>query len=134
MKPELQRRSSRRPGSSHTTAGATPTLSAAITSMTAGAALDDLVGRAVLGWGPTHRGQGLSTSWEGTRKLVGRLTSLGCSVQLQIQADRTVCQVLRVLDGAAVAKLLAQAEAAEAPEAVAKAAAIACLQMQPHPE
>jgi hypothetical protein len=135
MKPEPRRRGSGRPGKpAHTTADATPTLSTAILAMSAGAALDELVGRSVLGLAQTCRPRGLSTTWEGARQVVARMTKLGCYVQVQIHADRSVCQVMRVLEGAAVAKQLAHADARETPEAVAKAAAIACLQMQPHVE
>jgi hypothetical protein len=102
--------------------------------MSGGAALDELVGRSVLGLAQSGRPRGLSTTWEGARQIVARLTKLGCYVQLQIHADRSVCQVMRVLEGAAVAKQLSHAEAPGTPEAVAKAATIACLQMQPHAE
>jgi hypothetical protein len=133
MKPEPRRRGSdKQSRSAHTTADATPTLSAAILAMPAGAALDELVGRSVLGLAQPGRPRGFSTTWEGVRQVVARLTKLGCYVQVQIHADRSVCQVMRVLEGAAVAKQLAHAAAGETPEAVAKAAAIACLQMQPH--
>jgi hypothetical protein len=135
MKPEPRRRGSEKQvGSTHTTAHATPTLSAAILAMRAGSTLDDLVGRSVLGTAHMGRTRGLSTTWEGFRQIVAHVTKLGCFVQLQIHPDRSTCQVMRVLEGAAVAKQLAHAEAAETPEAVAKAAAIACLQMQPHLE
>jgi hypothetical protein len=100
--------------------------------MSAGAALDELVGRSVLGLAQPGRPRGLSTTWDGARQVVAGLTKLGCYVQVQIHAGRSVCQVMRVLEGAAVAKQLAHAEGAEPPEAVAKAAAIACLQMHPH--
>jgi hypothetical protein len=133
MKLEPRRRGSGKLGSpAHTTADATPTLNAAILAMRAGAALDELVGRSVLGLAQPGRPRGLSTTWDGARQVVAGLTKLGCYVQLQIHADRSVCQVMRVLEGAAVAKQLAHAEGAEPPEAVAKAAALACIQMQPH--
>jgi hypothetical protein len=133
MKPEPRRRGSGKQGNSaHTTADATPTLSAAIVAMPAGAALDELVGRSVLGLAQPGRPRDLSTSWDGARQVTARLAQLGCYVQLQIHGDRSICQVMRILEGAAVAKQLAHAEGAGAPEAIAKAAAIACLQMQPH--
>jgi hypothetical protein len=50
---------------------------------------------------------------------------------MQVHADRAYCEVLRVLDGAAVAKQLAIADGPALPETVAKAAVIACLEMQP---
>jgi hypothetical protein len=115
----------------HTTADATPSLSVAIRRMTAGHALDEMVGRTVLGLALPEKAHGVSTSWEEMRRVVRRLTTLGCYVQVQIHADQCFCEVLRVLDGAAVAKQLAVAEAAQLPEAIAKAAVIACLVMQP---
>jgi hypothetical protein len=102
--------------------------------MTAGAVLDELVSRSVLGLAQPGRPRDLSTSWDGARQVISRLTKLGCFVRLQIHANRSICQVMRVLEGAAVAKQLAYAEAPATPEAIAKAAAIACLQMQPHGE
>src|SRR5437899_1479077 len=110
MKPEPRRRGSEkqsRPAHTTTTADATPTLSAAILAMPAGAALDELVGRSVLGLAQPGRPRGFSTTWDGARQVVARLIQLGCFVQMQIHADRSVCEVLRVLDGAAVAKQLA---------------------------
>ena len=50
---------------------------------------------------------------------------------MQVHLDRAYCEVLRVLEGAAVAKQLAVADGPALPEAVAKAAVIACLEMQP---
>jgi hypothetical protein len=74
---------------------------------------------------------GLSTSWEGARALAVCLTAMGCYLETQIHADRTLCRVLRVLKGNAVAKQLASAEGSEFPEAVARAALLACLEMEP---
>jgi hypothetical protein len=132
MKPEPRRRGPAKAGPPprNTTADATPTLNAAIMAMAAGPALDELVGRSVLAIPVAGHARGLSTSWEGVRQVVDRLTSLGCHVHVQIHAGGCICKVLRVLDGAAVAKQLAVVEAAQVPEAVAKAAAIARLQMQ----
>ncbi len=115
----------------HTTADATPSLSNAIRKMTAGPALDEMVGRTVLGLPRPAAAQGVSTSWTGMQRIVDRLTTLGCYVQMQVHADQCFCEVLRVLDGAAVAKQLAVADAPNLPEAVAKAAVVACLEMQP---
>jgi hypothetical protein len=115
----------------HVTADATPSLSAAIRKLTAGHALDEMVGRTVLGLARPEKAHGVSTSWEDMRRVVKRLTTLGCYVQMQVHADQSFCEVLRVLDGAAVAKQLAVAEAPQLPEAVAKAAVVACLEMQP---
>jgi len=115
----------------HSTADATPSLSAAIRNLTAGTALDDMVGRTVLGLTRPETARGISTSWDGVRRIVERLTALGCYVQIQVHADQCFCEVLRVLDGAAVAKQLAIADAPRLPEAIAKAAVVACLEMQP---
>ena len=115
----------------HTTADATPSVSVAIRTMTAGRALDEMVGRTVLGLARPEKAHGVSTSWEEMRRVVSRLTTLGCYVQMQVHANQAFCEVLRVLEGAAVAKQLAVADAPQLPEAVAKAAVIACLVMQP---
>jgi hypothetical protein len=115
----------------HTTADATPSLSNAIRKMTAGSALDEMVGRTVLGLARPESAHGISTSWNGMQRVVDRLTTLGCYVQMQVHADQCFCEVLRVLEGAAVAKQLAVADAPALPEAVAKAAVVACLEMQP---
>jgi hypothetical protein len=133
MKPEPRRRGPVKAGPPprNTTADATPTLNAAILAMAAGAALDELVGRSVLAIPMAGRARGLSTSWEGVRQVVERLTDLGCHVHVQIRAGECICKILRVVDGAADAKQLAVVEAAQVPEAVAKAAALACLQMHP---
>jgi hypothetical protein len=114
-----------------TTADATPSLGAAIRQLPAGHALDEVVGRTVLGLSRPEKAHGVSASWEGARRVVERLTSLGCYVQMQAHAAQCFCEVLRVLDGAAVSKQLAIADAPTLPEAVAKAAALACLEMQP---
>ena len=115
----------------HTTADATPSVSAAIRKLSAGHALDEMVGRSVLGLARPERAHGISTSWDGIRRVVDRLTTLGCYLQIQVHANQCFCEVLRVLEGAAVAKQLAVADAPQLPEAVAKAAVIACLVMQP---
>jgi len=114
------------------TGDATPSLSAAIRNLAAGQVLDDLVGHSVFGWARPEKARGFSASWDGMRRGVERLTALGCYVQMQVHADRSYCEVLRVLEGAAVAKQLAIADGPVLPETVAKAAVIACLEMQPH--
>jgi hypothetical protein len=136
MKPELRRRGPAHaaPPPRNTTANATPTLNAAIMAMAPGASLDELVGRSVLAISLPGRARGLSTTWEGLRQVVERLTTLGCHVHLQMHAGGCICKVTRVLDGAAAARQLAEVDAVLAPEAVAKAAAIARLQMQPDDE
>jgi hypothetical protein len=114
-----------------TTGDATPSLSAAICQMAAGHSLDELVGRTVFGLARPEKAHGISTSWDGIRKIVERLTALGCYVQMQVHADQCFCEVLRVLEGAAVSKQLAIADGKALPETVAKAAVVACLEMQP---
>ena len=114
-----------------TTADATPSLSAAIRSLKSGHALDEMVGRAVLGLARPEKAHGVSTSWDGVQRIVTRLTALGCYVQMQVHDNQSFCEVLRVLEGAAVATQLAIAEGAALPEAVAKAAVVACLEMHP---
>jgi hypothetical protein len=133
MKSEPRRRGPSKAGSPprNTTADATPTLNAAIMAMAAGPALDELVGRSVLAIPIAGRARGLSTTWEGMRQVVDRLTGLGCQVNVQVNPEGCLCEVLRVLEDAAVAKQLSVVEATQPPEAVAKAAAIACLQMHP---
>ncbi len=114
-----------------TTGDATPSLSAAVRRLDAGHTLDELVGRTVLGLVHPEDAHGISTSWRGIRRIIDRLTKLGCYVQMQVHADHSYCEVLRVLEGAAVAKQLAVADGPTLPETVAKAAVIACLEMEP---
>jgi hypothetical protein len=113
------------------TSDATLSISAAIRKLQAGHALDEWAGKIVLGLAVPEKAHGISTSWRGVRKIVARLTALGCYVQMQVHANQSFCEVLRVLDGAAVATQLAIAEGAALPEAVTKAAIVACLEMQP---
>jgi hypothetical protein len=115
----------------HTTADATPSFGAAIRKLSAGHALDEMVGRTVLGLARPELAHGVSSTWGGVQRVIDRLTTLGCYVQMQVHADQSFCEVLRVLEGAAVAKQLAVADAPQLPEAVAKAAVVACLEMQP---
>ncbi len=113
------------------TSDATPSLSEGVRRLEAGEALDRMVASTVFGLGDPEALRGISGSWRGIRRIVDRMTKLGCYVQMQVHANRAYCEVLRVLDGAAVAKQLAVAEGTALPEAVAKAAVIACLEMQP---
>jgi hypothetical protein len=132
--PTDPRRASGKPAANpvtRTTADAVPSLGTAVRTLPAGQALDDLVGRTVLGLSKPKQAQGVSGSWDGARRVIERLTGLGCYVQMQVHADQCICQVLRVLEGAAVAKQLSVTEAPSVPEAVAKAAVLACLQMEP---
>jgi hypothetical protein len=91
-----------------------------------------MVGRTVLFPGLDVPAPGVSTTWEGARQLVERMNVLGCYVEAQLHADRCLCRMLRVLSGNVVSKQLASVEAPSLPEAVAKAALLACLEMQPH--
>jgi hypothetical protein len=113
------------------TADATPTLAAALRGVPAGPDLDQLVRRAVERLGKHLDGPSLSTTWEGARHLTACLTALGCYLETQVHADRTLCRVLRVLKGNAVAKQLASAEGPQLPEAVARAALLVLLEMEP---
>jgi hypothetical protein len=126
----------RRPGgrvrpSSGTTADVTPTLAAAVQAMPPGPGLDGHVATALGRLGESLPADGLSTTWEGARRLVERLTAMGYYLEMQIHADRCLCRVLKVLRGNAVSKQLAGAEGPCLPEAVAKAALLAFLEAQP---
>jgi hypothetical protein len=127
----------RRPGSNprlsppRSTANATPTLAVFVRGLAAGKELDDLAALALRRLGQSLPAAGLSTSWEGLGRLVGALTALGCYVETQAHADRCLCRVSCVLKGNAVAKQLASAEGAQMSEAVARAAVLACLEMEP---
>jgi hypothetical protein len=129
--------SSRRPNpepsrsTSQSTADATPTLASALRAIAAGPALDQQVQRAFASLGHRLNAGGLSTTWAGAQQLTTCLTALGCYLETQVHANRTLCRVLRVLPGNAVAKQLASAEAAQLPEAIARAAVLACLEMEP---
>jgi hypothetical protein len=114
-----------------TTSDANLSLSEGVRRLGAGHVLDEMVGRSVLGLVRPQDAHGISTSWRGIRRIVDRLTKMGYYVQMQVHADRAFCEVLRVLDGAAVAKQLAFADGTALPETVAKAAVLACLEMQP---
>jgi hypothetical protein len=119
--------------SAGTTADATPTLAGAVLKLSAGPALDDVVGRLVLRLGQPAKARGVSTSWQGARLVTDRLTKLGCYLEVQVHADSCLCRVLRVLPGAALAQQLASSQAPRLPEAVARAAAMACLEMEAQP-
>ncbi len=90
-----------------------------------------MVARALQRLGQSLPAAGLSTTWDGMGGVMRALTALGCYLETQAHADRCLCRVSRVLKGNAVAKQLASAEAAQAPEAVARAAILACLEMEP---
>jgi hypothetical protein len=114
-----------------TTADATPTLAAAVRGLAVGPALDDMVSRSLIRLGQSLAPRCLSTTWEGASRVVGTLTALGCYLEVQVHGDRSLCRVLRVLRGNALAKQLASAEGLTLPEAVARAAVLACLEMEP---
>jgi hypothetical protein len=96
-----------------------------------GPGLDVQVGLAFTRMGETVSTEGSSTTWDGAQRLVECLTRLGCYLELQMHANRCLCRVLRVLKGNAISKQLASAEAPTLPEAVAKAALLTLLEMEP---
>jgi hypothetical protein len=117
-----------------TTADATPTLTGMVRALRPGMALDEQLGRAFARLGQRLATAGASTTWDGAQHVVERLTALGCYLEVQIHAGRCLCRVLRVLQGNAISKQLASADAAALPEAVAKAALLTLLEMEPPPE
>jgi hypothetical protein len=119
------------PASPPTTADATPALASALRGIPAGPPLDGVVAHALGRLGPTPPAEGLSTTWDGAGRVTHALTALGCYLEGQVHADRASCRVLRVLKGNALATRLASAEAPQWPEAVARAALLACLEMEP---
>lgn len=116
---------------SRTTADATPALAGMIEGMNAGANLEQQLGRAFARLGQPFDTTGVSVSWVGVERLVQRLTSLGCYLEIQTHAGFSVCRVLRMLKGNAIAKQLASMQAASLPEAVAKAALLTLVEMEP---
>lgn len=118
-------------GPSRTTADATPTLVGMIQHMNAGPSLEEQLSRAFSRLGQPFTASGVSTSWAGAERLVRRLTALGCYLEMQTYADRCLCRVLRILKGNALSKQLASMDAPALPEAVAKAALLTLLEMEP---
>lgn len=116
---------------SRTTADATPALAGMIQNMSAGAVLEQQISRAFQRLGQPFDAAGVSLSWSGVERLVKRLTALGCYLELQTHAGHTHCRILHVLKGNAIAKQLASMQAAKLPEAIAKAALLTLLEMQP---
>ncbi|MFL5244402.1 MAG: hypothetical protein ACJ8FY_20065 [Gemmataceae bacterium] len=112
---------------SPTAANTTPSLNTAVLAMTPGKALDELVERSVLRGTAPGKARGSSTSWEGAQVIVNRLTELGWGLRLQLQSGRWYCSVFRLLENEEM-KELTEAEAGNLPEAVAKAAILACIQ------
>lgn len=99
--------------------------------MRAGATLEQHLSRAFARLGQPFDASGVSLSWTGAERLVKRLNALGCYLEIQTHASHCCCRVLHVLKGNAVAKQLASMQAPSLPEAVAKAALLSILEMQP---
>ena len=118
---------------SRTTADATPALAGMIQGLKAGAMLEQQISRAFVRLGQPFDAAGVSISWSGAERLVKRLTALGCYLEIQTHANHSHCRVLHVLKGNAVAKQLASMQAPSLPEAVAKAALLTLVEMQPPP-
>jgi hypothetical protein len=95
-----------------------------------GEELDELVGRFVLHTDPA-RARGASTTWEGARHVVDALTAQGCEIVTRLGGARCLCRVSRVEGPNGAVRELATAEGAALPEAVARAALLACLEMAP---
>ncbi len=128
-----RRGASARPGegAARTTAEATPGVAGVIRDMNPGFALEQQIGRAFARLGQPFDPAGVSTSWSGAERLVQRLAALGCSLDIQVHERRCRCRILRVLKGNALAKQLASMEADALPEAVAKAALLTLVAMEP---
>jgi hypothetical protein len=114
-----------------TTADATPALAGMIQSMSAGAILEQQLSRAFQRLGQPFDAAGVSLSWSGAERLVKRLLALGCYLELQTHTGHSHCRVLHVLKGNAIAKQLASMQAPSLPEAIAKAALLTLVEMQP---
>lgn len=120
-------------GNSRTAANTTPSLNAAILAMAPGTPLDELVERSVLRGTAPGKARGSTASWEGARIIVHRLASLGCILNLEVHPESCRCTVHRAAEGG-VLKELAEAEAFNLPEAVAKAAILACILLEARTE
>jgi hypothetical protein len=118
-------------GPSRTTADATPDVIGMIQSMNAGPKLEEQLSRAFGRLGDPFTASGVSTSWSGAERLVRRLTTLGCYVEIQTYADHCLCRILRILKGNALSKQLASMDAPSLPEAIAKAALLTLFEMEP---
>jgi hypothetical protein len=114
-----------------TTAHATPTLAGMIRTLSAGPSLEQQLSRAFTRLGQPFDTDGVSRSWAGAERLAKRLMGLGCYLEMQTQSSRCHCRVLRVLKGNALAKQLASMEAPSLPEALAKAALLTLVEMEP---
>ncbi len=113
------------------TSDATSALAGMIRSMSAGPALDEQLSRAFARLSHQMYSPGLSTTWAGTQQLIESLTRLGYYVEVQAHADHCHCRVSRVLKGNAIAKQLASTDASSLPEAVAKAALLTLVEVEP---
>lgn len=118
-----------RSSNSRTAANTTPSLNSAILAMGPGTTLDELVERSVLRGTVPGKGRGCSSSWDGARAVINRLNSMGYVVRIQVQAELTFCEVLKPSQDEAMSEIAA-AEAFNFPEAVAKAAILACIHME----
>jgi hypothetical protein len=116
---------------SRTTADATPALAGLIENMSPGASLENQLSRAFSRLGQPFEAAGVSLSWTGAERLVKRLTALGCYLELQTHEGYCCCRILHVLKGNAIAKQLASMQATSLPEAIAKAALLTLVEMQP---
>ena len=116
---------------SRTTADTTPALAGMIQNMNAGASLEQQLARAFMRLGQPFEAAGVSISWSGVERLVKRLTALGCYLEIQTHAGHSHCRILHVLKGNAIAKQLASMQAPSLPEAIAKAALLTLVEMQP---
>ncbi len=103
------------------------TLLVAIRKMS-GDELDELVGRFVL-HGDAARARGASSSWDGARRVTKALTAQGCDVVARLSAGKCLCRVSKEEGPKGATRELATAEAATFPEALARAALLACLEM-----
>lgn len=116
---------------SRTTDDSTPNLAGIIEGMSAGAKLEHQLNQAFQRLGQPFDAAGVSLSWTGAERLVRRLNALGCYLELQAHTDNCHCRVLHVLKGNALAKQLANMRAPSLPEAIAKAALLALVEMHP---
>ncbi|MHB1423886.1 MAG: hypothetical protein ACYC3I_11955 [Gemmataceae bacterium] len=129
--PRKRGASSSKEDSSRTTADAAPALASMIESMSAGADLEGQLRRAFDRLGQPFDAAGVSLSWMGAERLVKRLTALGCYLEMQTHAGHSYCRILQVLKGNAIAKQMASMRAPSLPEAVAKAALLTLVVMEP---
>jgi hypothetical protein len=93
-----------------------------------GDGLDELVGRFVLHTDPA-RARGVSTTWDGARHVAEAMTAQGCDVVTRLSRGQCLCRVSRQEGPKGAVRELATAEAVTLPEALARAALLACLEM-----